>query len=199
MSDSIGNRIESVRKSQGLSQAISGQKIGVSQGGLVSDLEKGRRYPPKTLRIAICYMFAINPVWLLTGEGSMEAKDEQKTKLDARAEAQKRLDEAFAQYHKCLDLILTKGASEQRKAAIGMLVVGADEIRQRGEDNSIQTSPILGGGKDETFAEYHKCLDLILANGATELRRDTIGMLVVESDEIRQRERDTSSNETTDN
>jgi len=125
--------------------------------------------------------------------------DEQKEKLDARAEAQKRMDEAFAQYHKYLDLILTKGSSEQRKAAIGMLVVGADEIRQRGGDSSIQTSPILGEEKDETFAEYHKCLDLILANGATEIRRDTIGMLVVESDEIRQRERDTSSNETTDN
>ena len=58
----------------------------------------------------------------------------QKEKLDARAEAQ---DEAYAQYHQWLDLILTQGSDEQQKWALGMLAVESRKIRER-ENNKIE-------------------------------------------------------------
>ena len=51
------------------------------------------------------------------------------------------------------------------------------------------SSPVLGEGKDEDLDQYHKCLDLILTKGTTQQKKLAIGMLIVESDEIKEREK----------
>ena len=56
----------------------------------------------------------------------------QKEKSDAKTEAQKELDDAYAQYHQWLDLILTQGSDEQQKWALGMLAVESRKIKERG-------------------------------------------------------------------
>lgn len=186
--------MEFSRKIMGLSQKKIAEIIGISTK-TVLNYEKNDTLPDTGALIKWAQAVNCNPGWLLTGKGSMEAVDEQKAKLDIRAEAQMKLDEAYSQYHDCLDLILTKGKPEQRKAAVGMLAVGANEIIKK---EGLKTTPMLGETKYEAFAQYHRCLDLILTKGATELQRDTVGMLVVESDEIRERERDASSENKTE-
>jgi len=56
------------------------------------------------------------------------------------------------------------------------------ENKQNGKLNiSAETRAML----EETFSQYHKCLNLILSMGTKAQQRVPIGMLVMESDEIR--------------
>lgn len=66
------DRIKQVRKRSGLSQSDFGKKLGVGRD-TISNYELGRADPPELFCNYLCTMFDINPHWLQTGEGSMEA------------------------------------------------------------------------------------------------------------------------------
>lgn len=68
----LGDRIKTVRKAQGLTQADFGKKIGISLSG-VSMLEKGTNNPSEQTIRAICSEFSINRDWLVDGVGEMQA------------------------------------------------------------------------------------------------------------------------------
>ncbi|MDH3796606.1 MAG: helix-turn-helix transcriptional regulator [Flavobacteriaceae bacterium] len=186
----IGYKLYKSRKELGLTQGELADKIGCYTAD-ISDWERGKVKPRKSTvkKLASVLNKAMD---YFTDE------NEQKAELDIRAEAQKDLDEAIAQYHDCLDLILTKGADEQKEVAIGMVLVESDEVRKREGGNFLQTSPVLGGEEDETFAQYHKCLDLILTKGTTKQRKIALGVLVVVSEKIRKREGNLSSENKTE-
>lgn len=62
------NRIKSVRKSLGLTQAEFGAKIAV-KGNTITTYEKGTRVPSDAVINSICREFDINEEWLRTGNG----------------------------------------------------------------------------------------------------------------------------------
>lgn len=70
MTDNIGERIQLVRKSTGLSQVKFAESLELSQGFL-SNLEKGRYQPTPEILIRITSKYRINANWLLVGEGEM--------------------------------------------------------------------------------------------------------------------------------
>ena len=64
----------------------------------------------------------------------METEIEQKEKFYNVSEAQKELNEAHAQYHEWLDLILLKGTDEQQMLTLGMLAVESNKIRKKNSE-----------------------------------------------------------------
>lgn len=65
---SIGDRIKEVRLAKGLTQKEFADSLGIVQGFL-SGIERGKKVPSDTLRIALCHFYEINPEWLLSGKG----------------------------------------------------------------------------------------------------------------------------------
>lgn len=63
-------RIKEVRKSNGLTQAEFGEKIGV-KGNTVTGYETGIRSPSDAIIVSICREFGVNEEWLRTGKGEM--------------------------------------------------------------------------------------------------------------------------------
>lgn len=64
---SIGGRFLEIRKAKGLKQSDVAKAIGISHAALVN-YEKGRE-PPASVIIAFSHVYAVSPLWLLTGEG----------------------------------------------------------------------------------------------------------------------------------
>ncbi len=69
----IARRIKEVRLSRGLTQQAFASKLGIVQG-VLSDVERGKKYPSDTLLIALCHLYEINEEWLLTGNGEVSRK-----------------------------------------------------------------------------------------------------------------------------
>lgn len=69
---SIGERVRALRKSEGLTLAKFGERIGISNPS-VSNIESGKTSPSKQTVLAICREFAVSEAWLRTGEGEMYA------------------------------------------------------------------------------------------------------------------------------
>lgn len=67
----MNDRIKIIRKHFKLSQEDFGNRIGISRSS-VCKLETGENNPSERTLILICKEFAINEVWLRTGEGGEE-------------------------------------------------------------------------------------------------------------------------------
>jgi transcriptional regulator with XRE-family HTH domain len=68
--ETIGKRIQQLRKSQGLNQTEFARLLGLKQG-VASMWETGTApLSEKTIK-AICYTFHVSEQWLRTGEGEM--------------------------------------------------------------------------------------------------------------------------------
>ena len=117
----------------GFSRQILADKVGVSKATLM-DWEKN---PPDEVNLnKLARVLGCTKDWLLNyqgpaGEASIQAKIEQKEKFYNVSEAQKELNEAFAEYHEWLDLILTKGTDEQKMLALGILAVESNKIKKK--------------------------------------------------------------------
>ena len=64
----MNQRIQEIRKSEGMSMQKFGSIIGISPSG-VAALESGRNNPSEQTIRAICQEFGVNRRWLETGEG----------------------------------------------------------------------------------------------------------------------------------
>lgn len=71
----INERLVQLRKSLGLSVRAFADKVNVS-GGLISNIENGRRELTDRTILDICREFNVNEKWLRTGEGEMFRDDE---------------------------------------------------------------------------------------------------------------------------
>ena len=67
---SIGDRVKQIRREKDLTQKEFADSLGIVQGFL-SGIERGRKTPSDTLIIALCNLYEINRVWLLSGTGDM--------------------------------------------------------------------------------------------------------------------------------
>ena len=65
----VSTRIKQLRKGLGLTQAEFGKKLGVSRD-VISNIEYQRVEPKEMFLDHLCYVFQINPVWLINGEGN---------------------------------------------------------------------------------------------------------------------------------
>lgn len=76
----MNERIEAVRKAQGLTQEQFAEKINLSRNYLWM-LENGSRVPSDRTIKDICDKFGVCEEWLRTGEGEMTATDAQSDKI----------------------------------------------------------------------------------------------------------------------
>lgn len=66
----MNDRLKSIRKAKGMSQAEFGKQLGVMDS-TVSRWESGDREIPDSAILSICREFGVNEVWLRTGYGEM--------------------------------------------------------------------------------------------------------------------------------
>ena len=78
---SYHERVAIVRSHLGLSQTVMAERVGLSLRAY-QNYERGEREIPVVLVHALYQAFQIDPVWLLTGEGSMIAAAEARKCLD---------------------------------------------------------------------------------------------------------------------
>jgi transcriptional regulator with XRE-family HTH domain len=64
----LGERIKIVQKKSGLQQPQFAKSLGVSKESLIH-YQKGRRHPDSVFLSNLCKIYAVNPIWLLLGEG----------------------------------------------------------------------------------------------------------------------------------
>ena len=74
-------RLGLVRAHFALSQTVMAQRVGLSLRAY-QNYERGEREIPVALVHALYEKFRVDPVWLLTGEGSMMLAEEQRKRLD---------------------------------------------------------------------------------------------------------------------
>lgn len=77
---SIGERIKSVRKARGLSQAELGRLVGMAQGS-ISELESGASAGTTSVA-TFADALKVNALWLETGKGSQEPRSIDAAKSD---------------------------------------------------------------------------------------------------------------------
>lgn len=78
----IEERLLSVRKHTGLTQAEFAKKFGLSSRGYAS-YELGERELPSSFAIKLHDELSISPTWLLTGEGAQSSKEQNVLMRDA--------------------------------------------------------------------------------------------------------------------
>lgn len=66
--ETIGERVRSIRKREGLTMEKFGSRIGISNPS-VSTIESGKSNPSNQTILAICREFGVSEMWLRTGEG----------------------------------------------------------------------------------------------------------------------------------
>lgn len=66
------NRLKKIRLDNDLSQEEFAKKIGLESRGHISALEKGSRNITDRIINDVCRVFAVNEIWLRTGEGGDE-------------------------------------------------------------------------------------------------------------------------------
>lgn len=79
---SIEERLLSVRKHVGLTQAAFAKKFGLSSRAYAS-YELGERELPSSLAIMLHDELSVSPTWLLTGEGAQSSDDQNRMIQDA--------------------------------------------------------------------------------------------------------------------
>lgn len=80
------DRIQEIRKDEGLSMRAFGNKIGIS-GEAVRLLENGSTKPAERTIRDICEKFSVNREWLMNGEEPKRKQSSTNTSLDALAAA----------------------------------------------------------------------------------------------------------------
>ncbi|NLY90467.1 MAG: helix-turn-helix transcriptional regulator [Firmicutes bacterium] len=75
MENGIGKRIQQFREKLGLNQGEFSREIKISQT-TVSRVESGEKKPSKAFLNAMMVRYAVNPNWILTGEGAMFTRAE---------------------------------------------------------------------------------------------------------------------------
>lgn len=108
-------RVGQIRERFALSQTEMAERVGLSLRAY-QNYERGEREVPVALVRALYAEFRVNPVWLLTGSGSMIISEEQPTGLD-----QKLLDrvvDAVEKFEAGLDKALSV---EHKSRLIGLL------------------------------------------------------------------------------
>lgn len=75
MENEIGKRIQQFREKLGLNQGEFSREIKISQT-TVSRVESGDKKPSKAFLNAMMVRYAVNPDWILTGEGAMLTRAE---------------------------------------------------------------------------------------------------------------------------
>lgn len=73
--NTLGERLNYVRKRKGYTQDSLAQSIGVSRG-VIFNLEKNKTEPQTIVINAICQTLKINKEWLINGIGEMEDTNE---------------------------------------------------------------------------------------------------------------------------
>lgn len=72
----INERIRTLRKQKGLTQAEFGKKIGIGQAGVSKLEQEGNVVVEQNIRL-ISEAFGVNPAWLRTGEGKAQIDEEE--------------------------------------------------------------------------------------------------------------------------
>lgn len=72
----INERIRTLRKQKGLTQAEFGKKIGIGQAGVSKLEQEGNVVVEQNIRL-ISEAFGVNPAWLRTGEGKAQVDEEE--------------------------------------------------------------------------------------------------------------------------
>lgn len=67
--ETVGERVRSIRKREGLTMEKFGSRIGISNPS-VSTIESGKSNPSNQTILAICREFGVSEMWLRTGEGN---------------------------------------------------------------------------------------------------------------------------------
>ena len=73
--NTLGERLNYVRKKKGFTQDSLAESIGVSRG-VIFNLEKNKTEPQAIVINAICQTLKINKDWLINGAGEMEDNSE---------------------------------------------------------------------------------------------------------------------------
>ena len=69
--NTLGERLNYIRKKRGFTQDSLAESIGVSRG-VIFNLEKNKTEPQTIVVNAICQILKINKEWLISGTGEME-------------------------------------------------------------------------------------------------------------------------------
>ena len=78
---SLSDRIGSLRKSLGFSQAEFAENLGLSLTAY-KNYEKGSREPPASVLVLLCTLYDVVPAWLLIGESKIRSVlDVEKTEI----------------------------------------------------------------------------------------------------------------------
>ena len=80
--ETVGERVRSIRKREGLTMEKFGSRIGISNPS-VSTIESGKSNPSNQTILAICREFGVSEMWLRTGEGEMFVQDTQSEQVAA--------------------------------------------------------------------------------------------------------------------
>lgn len=73
--NTLGERLNYVRKKNGYTQSSLAESIGVSRG-VIFNIEKNKTVPQAIVINAICQTLRINKDWLMRGTGKMEDTSE---------------------------------------------------------------------------------------------------------------------------
>jgi len=123
----VGGRLKYWRKVSRLRLVDLSNIIQVSQGSL-SDLENDKSLPAATTLTSLCQKTDMNLYWLLTGEGSMVSKKEERFQAESSAVSSLMAwmqDKDFRKTIMKLLSIFEKGSSAQ-KAQIRGFIAGAE-------------------------------------------------------------------------
>jgi len=127
----IEERLLSVRKSVGLTQAEFAKRFGLSSRAYAS-YELGERELPSSLAIMLHDELSVSPTWLLTGEGAQSSEDHNRMIQDAIVAVR-----TFAMFKK-LDI------DPEREAKLAILLV--DYFAQGGTKDAKFVQNVLETG-----------------------------------------------------
>ncbi|MHB8453700.1 MAG: helix-turn-helix domain-containing protein [Acidiferrobacterales bacterium] len=108
-------RVGKVRAHFALSQTVMAERLGISLRAY-QNYERGEREVPVVLVHALYETFRVDPVWLLTGEGSMMLAEDQRKRLD-----QELLDRVVGAVEKFEADIKKSLSVENKSRLIGLL------------------------------------------------------------------------------
>lgn len=115
----VGVRLKRVRERHGLSQEAMAASLGVSLRGW-QNYERGQRAASDVLIRALWSTYGIDPVWLLTGEGKMQRREEGTTARDQDGAADQTQAQGSAEWSRRLEAlaVLLEGLQPEHREAI---------------------------------------------------------------------------------
>lgn len=115
------SRIKAIREASGLTREEFAKKVNVS-GAYVGQLESGKKENPSPLFLgSVKKTFNINPVWLETGDGSMNVVSESQTNYSVLSDLEEML------------LRIIKEGDETKKTAVRALLSALDPGKNKVE------------------------------------------------------------------